>query len=96
MMKEKFQPAPLMVLKDLEAVKVVADPLRNQIMEVLTAEPLTVNQIGEKLGLTASKLYYHVNMLEKHGFITVVDTIVHGNLIEKHSRPLILNSINKC
>jgi len=29
-------------------------------------------------------LYYHINMLEKHGLIQVVDTTLHGNIIEKH------------
>lgn len=83
-MDSDFTPAPSLILTDLEAVKAIADPLRNQIIEVLSPEPLTVNQIAEKLGLAPSKLYYHVNMLEKHGFLKVVDTSVHGNIIEKH------------
>lgn len=83
-MSADYTPAPSLILSDLEAVKAIADPLRNQIIEVLSPEPLTVNQIAEKLGLAPSKLYYHVNMLEKHGFLKVVDTTVHGNIIEKH------------
>jgi len=79
-----YTPAPCLILTDLEAVKAIADPLRSQIIEVLSPEPLTVNQIAEKLGLAPSKLYYHVNMLEKHGFLKVVDTTVRGNIIEKH------------
>ena len=73
-----------MIIKNLEAVKSIADPLRNQILEVLTPGPLTNNQISHKLGLAPSKLYYHVNTLEKHGFIKVIDTTVRGNIIEKH------------
>ena len=84
MNKQKFQPEPILLLENLEALKTLADPLRNQIMEVLTPEPLTVNQIATRLGEAASKLYYHINMLEKNGFIRVVDTTTHGNLIEKH------------
>ncbi len=80
----KFKPSALHVIKDLEAAKAIADPLRLQIIEVLLLTPLTVKQIAEKLGLAPSKLYYHVNTLEKHGIIRVVDTVVHGNLIEKH------------
>jgi DNA-binding Lrp family transcriptional regulator len=44
----------------------------------------SVNQIAEKMGLAPSKLYYHFNLLEKHGLIQVVDTTLHGNIIEKH------------
>jgi DNA-binding transcriptional ArsR family regulator len=79
-----FKPGALHVIKDLEAAKAIADPLRLQIIEVLLPSPLTVKQIAEKLGLAPSKLYYHVNTLEKYGLIQVVDTVIHGNIIEKH------------
>jgi DNA-binding transcriptional ArsR family regulator len=84
MIEKNFQPEEVAVLTDLEALKVISDPLRNQIMETLTPEPLTVGQIAGLLGLDNSKLYYHINLLEKHGFIRVVDTSQRGNLIEKH------------
>ena len=77
------QPQAVITLQNLEALKILADPLRNQIMEVLTPAPLTVNQVAQKLGEDSSKLYYHFNLLEKHGFIHVVETNVQGNLIEK-------------
>lgn len=70
-------------INDLEALKVIADPLRTQIMEILQLEPLTVKQIADKLGLTPSKLYYHINMLEKHNFIQVIETRMVANLQEK-------------
>jgi DNA-binding Lrp family transcriptional regulator len=84
MTMEKFKPAPVMTIKDLETLKVVSDPFRVQILEILVSGPQSVNQVAEKMGLPPSKLYYHVNMLEKHGLIQVVDTTVHGNIIEKH------------
>ncbi len=80
----EFQPAPTFTIGDLETLKVIADPLRGQIVEVLVPEPNTINQIAAKLGLAPSKLYYHVNMLEKVGLIKVVDTTQRGNIIEKH------------
>jgi len=83
-MMEDFIPAPLHIIKDLDAAKSIADPLRLQIIEVLLSSPLTVKEIAGKLGLAPSKLYYHVNTLEKHGLIQVVDTTIHGNIIEKH------------
>ncbi len=82
-MKKEFEPVPLITITDLEALKVAADPLRNQIMELIVPAPITVSAIAEKLGLTPNKLYYHINLLEKHGFIIVVDTEIRRNLIEK-------------
>jgi len=82
-MKE-FKPSNLHIIRDLDTAKAIADPLRLQIIEVLLNGPLTVKQISKKLGLAASRLYYHINTLEKHDLIRVVDTTIHGNLIEKH------------
>ncbi len=82
-MMDEFQPAELFMIKDLETARAIADPLRLQILEVLMPSPLTVKGMAEKLGLSASKLYYHVNTLEKHGLVQVVATQVIGNLIEK-------------
>jgi DNA-binding Lrp family transcriptional regulator len=80
---EKFKPAPVLMVKDLETLKILADPQRNQILEILAPGKLTVNQIAEKLGLSPSKLYYHINLLEKHGLIQEVDSIIKANIIEK-------------
>ena len=79
----EFTPAPIQVIDDLETLKILADPLRNHILEVLAPEPQTVNAIAEKLGQDASRLYYHVKLLEKHGLVQVVDTRVVANIIEK-------------
>ena len=74
---------PIFYIQDLETLKVLTDPLRLQILEVLSLEPQTVNQIAGKLGLSSSRLYYHFNMLEEHGLIKVVETRTVNNIIEK-------------
>ncbi|MGD8456572.1 MAG: winged helix-turn-helix domain-containing protein [Anaerolineales bacterium] len=84
MTEKDFQPAPTMTITDLDTLKVFSDPLRVQILEALAHEPQTVNQVAEKMGVSSSKLYYHINLLEKHNLIQVVDTTIHGNIIEKH------------
>jgi len=81
---ESFQPIDEFVINDLETLKAIVDPLRGQILDVLVRGPLTVKQIAERLGLAASKLYYHVNMLEKYGFIQVVETRMVANMAEKY------------
>lgn len=80
---EEFRPAPVMMVEDLETLKILADPMRNQILEILAPEKLTINQMAKKLGLSPSKLYYHINLLEKYGLIQEVDSIVKANIIEK-------------
>ena len=76
-------PISTFIIRDLETLKVISDPLRNQILEALLAAPQTVRQIAEKLGLAPSKLYYHVNMLEQFGFIQIAETRLVANMLEK-------------
>ena len=83
MVADEYKPAAVMMVHDLETLKILADPLRNQILEVLAPEKLTINQMAEKLGLSPSKLYYHINLLEKYGLIREVDSILKANIIEK-------------
>ena len=79
----EFKPAPVMTVEDLETLKILADPMRNQILEILAPEKLTINQMAKKLGLSPSKLYYHINLLEKYGLIQEVESIIKANIIEK-------------
>jgi DNA-binding transcriptional ArsR family regulator len=83
---EQFEPKDILIIEDLNALKVIADPLRTQIIEILTHQAATVKQIADKLGLAPSKLYYHVNMLENAGFIVVVETRMVANMQEKYYR----------
>jgi len=71
------------IIQDRETLKVLADPLRSQILEVLIEAPQTIKQVAGKLGLAVSKLYYHFSLLEKHGLISVAETRLVSNLVEK-------------
>jgi len=79
-------------IKDLETLRALSDPLRMQIVELLS-ENQTVKQVAEKLGLAPGKLYYHFNTLEKLGLIEVVETHMVANIVEKvyHSNADMVN-----
>lgn len=78
-----FQRKPDMVIDDLKTLQVISHPLRSQLLDHFGAEPQTVKQVATKMGLAANKLYYHVNLLEQHGLLSVVETRTVGNMIEK-------------
>ncbi|MEZ4869728.1 MAG: helix-turn-helix domain-containing protein [Caldilineaceae bacterium] len=67
---------------DLETIKVFADPLRLKIIRLM-AEPTTVKTVAEALDIAPAKLYYHVNLLHKHGLIQVVDHNLETGIVEK-------------
>jgi DNA-binding transcriptional ArsR family regulator len=70
-------------IQDREVLKILADPLRSQILETVLSEKHTVKQVADKLGLAPSKLYYHFNLLEQQGLIEVVETRLVANMMEK-------------
>ena len=72
------------IIHDLETLKVLADSLRLQIIQAIgNLTPRTVKQVAKALDTPPHKLYYHVNMLEEHGIIQVVETRVVSGIIEK-------------
>lgn len=59
-----FQPADVMVIEDMETLKLIYRPLRLQILEAFSSEPRPVKQVAADLNMQPNKLYYHVNRLE--------------------------------
>lgn len=81
-MSDQTAPAAEMTIRDVETMKLVSDGLRLQILRQMH-QPTTVKLVAAALGLPPSKLYYHVNLLEKHGLIRVVDINIETGIVEK-------------
>ncbi len=78
-------------IRDLETLKVISDPLRVKILDLVSlanqaGDLRTVRQIAEQMDIAPHKLYYHINLLEKHGLLLVAETNVVSGIIEKHYR----------
>ncbi len=78
-----YKPEPEFTINDLETLKVLADPLRLQIVELCTQAPRTVKQVASVLHLPPTKLYYHIKQLEERSLIKVVDTRIVSGIVEK-------------
>lgn len=75
------------ILKDLEQLKVLADPLRLHILEALCEQPMTTKQVARLLGeKQPTKLYHHVEALERVGLIKLVKTRRNRGTVEKYYR----------
>jgi DNA-binding transcriptional ArsR family regulator len=84
------------IVNDLETLKVLADPLRLQIIELMTPAARTVKQIAAELNLPPTKLYYHIKQLEERGLIRVVDTRIVSGILEKQYQAAALSyRVNK-
>jgi len=83
-----FEPADVYVIEDLQTLRACLHPLRLEILECLQREPLTVAQIGERLGIHSTTLYYHVRALEQAGLIRLVRTAVESGIQTKYYRAI--------
>ena len=81
---KKPRQVPSLTLSDLDQVKVLADPLRIRILEALCKEERTTKQVAKLLGEKPTKLYHHVDALERVGLIRLVRTRPNRGTIEKY------------
>lgn len=70
-------------LKSLDQIKVLADPLRVRILEALCQER-TTKQVADLLGEKPTKLYHHVDALERVGLIELTRTQPNRGTVEKY------------
>lgn len=83
---ELQEPAPTLEIRDLGALRAVADPRRKQIIDLLRRSDATVKELAAAMQVPPKSLYYHVNLLEKHGLIRVVSTRLVSGILEKRYR----------
>jgi len=76
------EPRAVFEIDDIRTLEILNNQTRVRIMRHL-AEPSTVKQVAERMGAPPTRLYYHVNLLEKTGVIRVVMTRKAGAMIEK-------------
>jgi DNA-binding transcriptional ArsR family regulator len=71
------------MVTDIEALKVYFDPLRARIVNELRGEPRSVHELAAALDIPFTRLYYHIHLLEKHGFIRLVETRTLAGAVEE-------------
>src|SRR5262249_47838683 len=73
-------------LSTLKQLRALTDPLRLRILEAFVRQPVTTKQVATLLGEKATKLYYHVQILEDAGLIRLVKTRTNRGTVEKYYR----------
>lgn len=75
-------PQPELFIHEIETIKVMADSLRMKILAKMQM-PTTVKAVAAALETPISSLYYHINLLQQHGLIRVVDHNIDSGIVEK-------------
>lgn len=83
--EENDEPAEMMVVDDLNQLRILANHLRVAIIEEVTSAPRTVAEVGHALGISPAKLYYHFRELELAGLIRLVPA-AEGNPTKQRYR----------
>lgn len=71
-------------MKTLDQVRILAHPLRLRLLEAFASAPATTHQVAKAFGVPATRLYHHVNALEKVGLIRLRETRPVRGTIEKY------------
>jgi DNA-binding transcriptional ArsR family regulator len=75
------------LVSDVDTLKAMADPLRMRVLQLLMADygkAWTTKDIARSVGISPTKLYYHLNLLEARGLIEVRETRMINGIVERH------------
>jgi DNA-binding transcriptional ArsR family regulator len=65
-------------------MRAFAHPLRLRLFELFAEKPRTTMQVAELLGQPPTRLYHHVNALEKAGLLRLKETRPNRGTVEKY------------
>lgn len=76
------------IIRDSEAAKLISDPMRRAILNLLRQKAMSQSGLAESLGLTDGTVNYHLSLLRKIGFLAVARREVeeHG-IMQKFYAP---------
>jgi DNA-binding transcriptional ArsR family regulator len=76
------------LIRDLDQVRALADPLRVRIVEAMRKGPRTTKQVADAFGEKPTRLYHHVDALERAGILRLVGTRRNRGTLEKYYEPV--------
>ena len=82
--RRKIEQVDLLTLTELEQIRILADPLRLRMVEVFCRGEHTTKQVAQKLEEKPTKLYHHVEALEKVGLIRQTRTRRNRGTLERY------------
>jgi len=68
------EPKNIIRIDNVKLLKVISDPTRKKIIEVLYDVPLTASEIAEKISYPKDKIYYHLKKLQSSGILIIAES----------------------
>lgn len=73
-------------LLDPAKLRILADPVRSFVVYSLVARAKTVKELASELDCPPTRLYYHLDVLQKQGLVFVESRRIVSGIVEKHYR----------
>ncbi len=67
-------------------LKLLAEPTREFIYQALVSAPRTATELARLMQCPTTRLYHHLNLLEKHGLIVVAAERLVSGIVERRYR----------
>jgi len=83
-----MEPRGLIVIKDPEVAKLFSDPLRRQILHLVTHKEMSAADLVKELGKNFSSVVYHIRLLEGAGLVAKVREEIVQNKIQPFYRSM--------
>ena len=74
---------PVTIIDDIEIIKILADPIRREILRQLSERPMTEAQLADRLKFAKSSVGHHLYTLINAGLIRVERTEVESHGIQQ-------------
>jgi DNA-binding HxlR family transcriptional regulator len=74
------------IIKSADQMRALGGPVRMSLFKHLSEKPWTAMALAKLMKVNPTKLYYHLNTMEKHGLIKVLSTSKKRNFTEKTYR----------
>jgi len=81
-----MEPRGLIVIKDPEVAKLFSEPLRRQILHLITHKEMSAADLVKELGKNYSSIAYHIRLLEGAGLVTKVREEIVQKKIQQYYR----------
>ncbi len=82
-MPSKTTPKAVRIIDNVETVRLLADPIRREILRYLSEYPMTETQLAARLNLAKSSICHHLQMLAEADLIRVERTEVESHGIQQ-------------
>ena len=68
------EPKDIITIDNIKLLKVISDPTRKMIIDILYDTPLTPSEIAEKISFPKDKIYYHIKKLQSSGILIIAES----------------------